>query len=592
MTPAEQYLVEMINRARLDPLGEARRFGIDLNQGLQSGQLDGSARQVLAPNTLLNNAAAAHSRWMLDADTFAHVGIDGSTPGQRMEAAGYAFTGSWTWGENVSWSGSTGPITLNGAIDGHHQGLFLSPGHRVNILKGDFAEIGVGQEAGQFTDGRTYNASMLTENFARSGTQAFITGAVYGDANKDAFYSIGEGVAGFALRAAAAQTTSAAAGGYALGVTPAAAVDAAFSRAGATDVRFSVDLASGNAKVDLVDGLHLKSSANLTLLSGATTATLLGVANLELTGSAAGDKLFGNPGANRLLGAAGNDTLDGAAGADTMIGGKGNDAYHLRDRGDLITEAAAEGTDTVYSYLSSLTLRSNVENARIMSTGTAALTGNGHNNVIHAGSGNNLISAGTGTDTLSYANGLAAASTVGVTVSLASTSPQVTGGSGTDTLSGFEHLSGSSKGDNLTGSSGNNTLSGGSGNDTLSGGSGNDRLIGGTGKDAMTGGSGNDVFDFNALSEMGTTSTTRDVIADFIRGHDRIDLATLDANTATTTNDAFRGTLIAASAGFTAAGQLKLASGVLYGNIDADSTAEFAIQLTGVSALSAADFIL
>ena len=108
----------------------------------------------------------------------------------------------------------------------------------------------------------------------------------------------------------------------------------------------------------------------------------------------------------------------------------------------------------------------------------------------------------------------------------------------------------------------------------------------------MTGGSGNDVFDFNALSEMGTTSTTRDVIADFIRGHDRIDLATLDANTATTTNDAFRGTLIAASAGFTAAGQLKLASGVLYGNIDADSTAEFAIQLTGVSALSAADFIL
>ncbi len=31
---AEQYLLELINRARLDPQAEADRFGIDLNENL------------------------------------------------------------------------------------------------------------------------------------------------------------------------------------------------------------------------------------------------------------------------------------------------------------------------------------------------------------------------------------------------------------------------------------------------------------------------------------------------------------------------------------------------------------------------------
>ncbi|MNG17449.1 Poly(beta-D-mannuronate) C5 epimerase 2 [compost metagenome] len=134
-------------------------------------------------------------------------------------------------------------------------------------------------------------------------------------------------------------------------------------------------------------------------------------------------------------------------------------------------------------------------------------------------------------------------------------------------------------------------LTGDAGNDTLSGGAGNDRLVGGTGKDTLTGGAGNDIFDFNALNETGLTSTAWDVISDFARGQDKIDLSTLDANTATTTNDAFR-SVIGSTTAFTAAGQLKVVNGVLYGNTDADSTAEFAIQLTGITSLSTSDFIL
>ncbi|MNE91438.1 hypothetical protein D3C80_1890490 [compost metagenome] len=59
----------------------------------------------------------------------------------------------------------------------------------------------------------------------------------------------------------------------------------------------------------------------------------------------------------------------------------------------------------------------------------------------------------------------------------------------------------------------------------------------------------------------------------------------------TTTNEAFT-SIIGSTAAFSAAGQLKVSAGVLYGNTDADSAAEFAIQIVGVNSVSTADFIL
>ena len=38
-TALDQYLIELINRARMDPTAEAARLGIDLNQGLSQGQI-------------------------------------------------------------------------------------------------------------------------------------------------------------------------------------------------------------------------------------------------------------------------------------------------------------------------------------------------------------------------------------------------------------------------------------------------------------------------------------------------------------------------------------------------------------------------
>ncbi|MEP1766922.1 MAG: DUF4214 domain-containing protein [Sulfitobacter sp.] len=306
ISAAEQLLIEMINRARLDPEAEAERFGIDLNEGLEAGTLDGSARQVLAPNELLNAAADAHGTWILETNTFSHTGANGSSPHERIEAAGYEFTGAYASGENLSYRGTTGTLDLDALMENnHHEDLFLSAGHRVNMLHDFYSEIGVSQLAGTFTSGTTeFNASVVVENFAVSGSSVFLTGVSYTDSDDDDFYSIGEGRSGVAVQADGSTTTTAAAGGYALELVASAAV--AVSLGGFT---VTVDLSEGNGKLDLVNADDILTSVDTTLTSAVGSLTALGVGDITLTGHDGADVLVGNKGDNVLDGGAGNDTV-------------------------------------------------------------------------------------------------------------------------------------------------------------------------------------------------------------------------------------------------------------------------------------------
>ena len=333
---------------------------------------------------------------------------------------------------------------------------------------------------------------------------------------------------------------------------------------------------NGSTGIDTADYSYAGSAVTASLAiataqatGGSGSDTLTAIENL--TGSNFNDKLTGNTSAN---------VLNGGLGADTMIGGDGADTYYVDNTGDKVTEsnatASTGGIDTVNSSLAAYTLGSNVENGRILLTGAANLTGNSLNNVLYASTGNNVLNGSTGTDTADYS-----AAGSAVTVSLAITAAQATGGSGSDTLTAIENLTGSNFNDKLTGNTGNNLL------------------IGGAGQDTLTGGAGNDVFDFNAIAETGLTSSTWDVITDFVRGQDKIDLSTMDANAATTaSNEAFAFIGATAFSTTNATGQLRYvydsvsATGMLYGSTNADSAAEFAIKLTGVSTLAATDFVL
>lgn len=235
-----------------------------------------------------------------------------------------------------------------------------------------------------------------------------------------------------------------------------------------------------------------------------------GVVIENATGGSGADTITGNVFAN---------VLNGGGGADRMTGSNGNDIYYADNAGDIVTEtnavSATGGVDLVLSYLSAYTLGANVENGRIVSSGTANMTGNGLANIIHAGAGANVINGGAGIDTVSYAYASA-----GVSVNISVTTAQATGGSGSDRLSGFENVTGSNFSDKIYGTTGNNALAGVAGNDLICGYAGDDWLNGGLGNDTIYGGAGLDTFMFNTA--LGATNV--DTIAGFATADDTIRL--------------------------------------------------------------------
>nr|WP_281047939.1 calcium-binding protein [Rhizobium ruizarguesonis] len=155
------------------------------------------------------------------------------------------------------------------------------------------------------------------------------------------------------------------------------------------DVATDLVIENANEGIDIVH----------TVLATYSIAALTNVENLTYTGSASFTGT-GNALANTITGGAGNDVLNGAAGADTLIGGAGHDTYIVDNAGDIVTEAANEGTDTVRTNLAAYTLGTNVENLTYIGTGAFAGTGNALNNVIVGGSGSNALTGGAGNDIL------------------------------------------------------------------------------------------------------------------------------------------------------------------------------------------------
>jgi Cysteine-rich secretory protein family len=151
-TALEQMILELINRARLDPAAEAARYGIALNEGVSAGAtISTDSKQPLAMNETLLGTARTHSQDEIDRDYFSHNTPENVDPFQRMTSAGYNFTAA---GENIAAQMTSGTVTNQMTVD-LHQLLFVDSnvvgrGHRTNILNSAFQEIGVGQASGEY----------------------------------------------------------------------------------------------------------------------------------------------------------------------------------------------------------------------------------------------------------------------------------------------------------------------------------------------------------------------------------------------------------------------------------------------------------
>lgn len=402
ITAAEQYGIELLNRARLDPLAEVARYGLTLNQNTAGwGTITATAKQVLAPNDVLDLSATRHAQWMIDTDTFSHTGINNSDPGQRMTLAGYNFSGGWSWGENLALASLTGGLTTESVIAFHHKTLMESAGHRVNIMRDSYREIGYSQALGSY---QGYNTSITTENFAHRSAVVYVTGVAYTDSNHDNFYSIGEGRANLRLAiTGGAVTQTGVAGGYALEASKTSGVGVDVG-SGATLSHVILNLTPGNVKLDLVNGTTLLTSGSMTLVSGVSDATLLGTANLILAGNAAANILRGNSGANQIFGKLGNDAVNGGAGNDLLRGDEGADALGGDAGADTIGGGA--GADTLRGGLGNDILTGDADNDIIYGdAGNDIANGGLGNDVLNGGSGNDILNGSTGNDALIGSSG-------------------------------------------------------------------------------------------------------------------------------------------------------------------------------------------
>lgn len=378
----------------------------------------------------------------------------------------------------------------------------------------------------------------------------------------------------------------------------------------------AADTLEGLSGNDLVRGLE---GGDLLLGKDGSDRLEGGHGDDYIEGGTGNDALFGGEGGDRLLGEAGDDRLDGGDGSDKLEGGEGNDrlqggaesdtidggsgshdlASWWRDGGptgggvvaDLSIGTAERGAgeadlltaiEDLRGTDASDTLRGDESaNTLLGMSGDDRLFGLDDADTLDGGKGSDLLDGGAGQrDLVSFAGGGPAA-TVDLAAGLA------TQGSDTDLLVGIEGALGSDFNDTLLGDAAGNELRGLGGNDLL---------YGGLGADSLTGGIGRDRFDYDTVAES-QAGPARDVITDFVWNFsdfvDRIDLADIDARSATPADDAF--TFID-TASFTDAGQLRWHSMedgmVVEANTGGSLASDLEIELAGTFVIDADSFVL
>jgi uncharacterized protein YkwD len=395
----EQYLLELIDEARLNPMADAARyitsysplqssdpniqsalsyFGVS-GSALQSAFASLTPAQPLAWNDDLANAARTHDNAMIAADTQSHQLPGEPSFDQRDQSTGY--TGWFTLGENIfAYAQSDLYAQAGFMVDwgSGTNGMQNPAGHRANIMNPSFREVGVGIVSD--SDPTTQVGPLvITEDFgARYSSGSFILGVAYNDTDHDNFYSVGEGLGNLTVSVGSASVTSWTSGGYTLETAATGSQTISFSGAGLSGtVTALVNLAAqSNVKFDVVNGNTIKTSTSATFSGPVTYITAEGVVGLTLqatgsnphtiTGTIGNDDLIGGSGNDTLVGNGGNDTLDGGGGFDIAQFAGTRASYTVTQTGSGWTVSGAGVTDTLV----------NIEQANFSDT-TMALSGSG-----------------------------------------------------------------------------------------------------------------------------------------------------------------------------------------------------------------------
>ncbi len=253
----EQAQLELINRARANPLKEAKRLGIDLFEGVATTQMSSNPAQPLSFNAQLLDTARTHSLEMLQQSYFEHNSSSGISPFIRMQQTNYDYAYA---AENIAANGYEGVINDIQFAEAMHNSLFIDKGypdrgHRIAILNPNMREVGAGLAYGAWKyDKSNFNAALLTVDFGtRKFARPIILGVAYDDNDHNAFYTVGEGLAGVEVSITNNQSTlTASAGGYGLEVDPMRDYTVNFTHPQLGTVSKVVRVNNDNVKVDIL----------------------------------------------------------------------------------------------------------------------------------------------------------------------------------------------------------------------------------------------------------------------------------------------------------------------------------------------------
>ncbi len=206
-TALEQQMLELINRARINPTQEgiildtvntwysndARARKPSFFTNLRGEFASYPAVAPLAFHSKLIQAARAHSQDMVTRNFFAHVNLSGQDPTARAAAAGY----DAGVGENIDGGGASTADDISMShfgfmVDYDNVDASHPLGHRLNVLTSSYTEIGVGVAGARY-------GGKITQDFG-GPTRNYILGVAYSDANSNGSYDATEGLAGITVR--------------------------------------------------------------------------------------------------------------------------------------------------------------------------------------------------------------------------------------------------------------------------------------------------------------------------------------------------------------------------------------------------------
>lgn len=302
-TAQEQYMLELINRARAHPADEGVTlakskdqwvrdeygfFDVDLGQ-VQRDFKTYAAQPPLAFNENLINLARKHSNYMIDVNMQTHYETDSSDPyytgydvPSRLKTV-FPFVELCT--ENV--------YTAVFDPDQAHAAFLVEWGisdlsHRIPLMgltdpttgaADTFNQIGIGYVANPANPSGNVNQTgpfVVTEDFYED-SQVFLVGVVYQDSNHNGCYDPGEGLAGVTITPSSGNyyAVTSASGGYTIPIDPAATGTLTVTASGgglASPISQTIVLTGYNVKADFTPAPPKPASIKVAAVSPSVIA--------------------------------------------------------------------------------------------------------------------------------------------------------------------------------------------------------------------------------------------------------------------------------------------------------------------------------